>query len=116
MPVSESTLQERVANYLRLQYPEVLFHSDFGSGAKLIPRQAARRLDAELSILWSAFTAIVERNMASSIPMRSSMRATEYIAEQAKVLEDLRSRGYCAEFAVGFGEVKKIIDEYLEGE
>lgn len=42
--------------------------------------------------------------------------ATEHIAEQAGVLEELRQRGYCAEFAVGFGEAKKIIDEYLGGE
>lgn len=39
--------------------------------------------------------------------------ATEHIAEQAKVLDDLRERGYCAEFAVGFDEAKRIIDEYL---
>lgn len=41
--------------------------------------------------------------------------ATEHIAEQAKTLEDLRARGYCAEFAVGFDEAKKLIDEYLGG-
>lgn len=41
--------------------------------------------------------------------------ATEHIAEQAKVLEKLRDRGYCAEFAVGFEAAKKIIDEYLGG-
>lgn len=39
--------------------------------------------------------------------------ASEHIKEQAKVLEQLRDRGYCAEFAVGFDETKKIIDEYL---
>lgn len=41
--------------------------------------------------------------------------ATEHIAEQAKALEKLRKRGYCAEFAVGFAEAKKIIDEHLGG-
>lgn len=35
--------------------------------------------------------------------------------EQALMLEQLRQRGYCAEFAVGFDEAKKIIDEYLGG-
>lgn len=42
--------------------------------------------------------------------------ASKHIAEQAKTLKDLRDRGYCAEFAVGFDEAKKIIDEYLGGE
>lgn len=40
MPVSESQLQEQVADYLRSQYPDVIFHSDYGSGVKLTPRQA----------------------------------------------------------------------------
>ena len=38
--MKESTLQCHVADYLRLQYPNVLFHSDFGSGLKLTPGQA----------------------------------------------------------------------------
>lgn len=41
--MTEAQLQEQVANYLRLQYPDVLFHSDFGSGIKLTPGQAARQ-------------------------------------------------------------------------
>lgn len=41
--------------------------------------------------------------------------ATEHIAEQAEVLGKLRKRGYCAEFAVGFDEAKRTIDEYLKG-
>lgn len=43
MPVSESQLQEQVADYLRIQYPDVLFHSDFGSGVKLTPGQAMKQ-------------------------------------------------------------------------
>lgn len=37
---SETVLQQQVAQYLATQYPEVLFHSDFGSGVKLTPAQA----------------------------------------------------------------------------
>lgn len=40
---NEADLQNQVADYLRLRYPQVLFHSDFGSGAKLTPAQAARQ-------------------------------------------------------------------------
>lgn len=39
--------------------------------------------------------------------------ATEHIAEQAETLEQLRKEGYKAEFAIGFEQAKKIIDEYL---
>lgn len=36
-----------------------------------------------------------------------------HIEEQAVKLEKLRQKGYKAEFAVGFEQAKKIIDEYL---
>lgn len=41
--------------------------------------------------------------------------ASEHIAEQAQILKKLREEGYKAEFAVGFEQAKKIIDEYLGG-
>lgn len=37
---SEENLQIQVADYLRLQYPNVLFHSDYGSGVNLTIGQA----------------------------------------------------------------------------
>ena len=39
--------------------------------------------------------------------------STTHIKEQANVLHRLRKRGYAAEFAIGFDEAKKLIDEYL---
>lgn len=41
--MKEEAIQQQVAEYLRLQYPDVLFHSDFGSGARLTPSQAAKQ-------------------------------------------------------------------------
>ena len=41
--MTEAELQIQVAEYLRLQYPDVLFHSDFGSGIKLTPGQAVKQ-------------------------------------------------------------------------
>lgn len=41
--------------------------------------------------------------------------ANEHIREQFDVLEQLRKRGYMAEFACGFDEAKEIIDRYLGG-
>lgn len=37
---SETNLQIQVADYLTLQYPDVIFHSDYGSGANLNAVQA----------------------------------------------------------------------------
>lgn len=40
---SEADLQVQVADYLRLQYPDVIFHSDYGSGIKLTIGQAIKQ-------------------------------------------------------------------------
>lgn len=41
--------------------------------------------------------------------------ADEHIREQARMLDELRERGYAAHFAIGFDQAKQIIDEYLGG-
>lgn len=41
--MTEAELQTAIAEYLARQYPDVLFHSDFGSGIKLTPAQAVRQ-------------------------------------------------------------------------
>lgn len=43
MVKQEGILQERIANYLVQNYPDVLFHSDYGSGAKLSGKQSAEQ-------------------------------------------------------------------------
>lgn len=159
MSVSEARVQTMVADYLRLQYPDVLFHSDFGSSVGMTARQGAykkrqnggRRGWPDMFIaqkrIWMIVDDMPQFCFDNSYPVRpfeyylegaeyaaqsaglflelkkdgtrlkkkNGEWANEHIAEQAKVLEDLRQRGYCAEFAVGFDEAKKIIDEYLGG-
>lgn len=129
---SESQLQQQVADYLCLQYPDVLFHSDYGSGVKLTPRQASiqKRQNGGRKSWPDMFIAESQVNGDTLYDFQSGLFlelkkegtrlkkkngdwASEHIKEQAKVLEQLRDRGYCAEFAVGFDETKKIIDEYL---
>ncbi len=129
---SESQLQQQVADYLCLQYPDVLFHSDYGSGVKLTPRQASiqKRQNGGRKSWPDMFIAESQVNGDTLYDFQSGLFlelkkegtrlkkkngdwASEHIKEQAKVLEQLRARGYCAEFAVGFNEAKKIIDEYL---
>lgn len=43
MGKQEEAIQERIANYLVQNYPNVLFHSDYGSGAKLTKGQSAKQ-------------------------------------------------------------------------
>ena len=132
--MSESELQIMVADYLKLQYPNVLFHSDFGSGIKLTMGQAAkqkrqnggRRAWPDMFIAEPSPRCIdggwdnefhglfLElKKEGTRLKKKNGEWASEHIAEQAEVLERLTFRGYVAEFAVGFDEAKEIIDNYL---
>lgn len=129
---SEADLQVQVADYLRLQYPSVLFHSDFGSGIKLTMGQAikqkrqngGRRAWPDMFIAEPTWKTprhycglFIELKKAGTRIYKKdgTLVADEHIREQFDVLEQLRKRGYAAEFACGFDEAKEIIDRYLGG-
>lgn len=136
--MTESQIQEMVADYLRLRHPDVLFHSDFGSGVKLTMGQAVRqkRLNGgrrawpDLFIAEPQFKVIrindpnlVTRQYhglfielkkdGKRLKKKNGEWASDHIAEQAKVLSELRASGYEAQFAVGYDEAVAIIENYL---
>lgn len=137
--MTELELQAQVADYIRLKYPSVIFHSDFGSGIKLTMGQATRqkRLNggrrswpdmfiAETTISkirhsdgsYNAYSGLfveLKREGTRIFKKDGKLVADEHIREQFDMLEQLRQRGYMAEFACGFDEAKKIIDKYLGG-
>ena len=136
--MKEEVLQQQVADYLRLQYPDVIFHSDFGSGTKLTMGQAVRqkRLNGgkrawpDMFIAepievdhgepsWRRYAGLfieLKKDGTRIVKTRKPDEwASDHIAEQAGLLRRLRSKGYVAEFAVGFDEAKQIIDDYLGG-
>ena len=126
--MTEADLQVQVADYLRLQYPRVMFHSDFGSGIKLTMGQAikqkrqngGRRAWPDMALAeprGKYHGAYIELKKAGTHIFKKdgTLVADQHIREQAEMLQRLRQRGYKAEFACGFDEAKKIIDEYLGG-
>lgn len=134
MSVSEETLSIQLAQYLRMQYPDVLFHYDYGSGAKLTAGQAIKqkrlnggkrawpdlfiaepRADSDNDghpIVYMGLFIELKRDK-TNLRKRDGSWATEHIYEQNKMLAKLNERHYCADFAVGFDEAKKMIDSYL---
>ena len=135
--MTELELQAQVADYIRLQYPSVIFHSDFGSGIKLTMGQAIRQkrlnggrrswpdmMVAETVLkrredgTYTAYSGLfIELKKAGTriFKKNGTLVSNAHICEQFDMLEQLRRRGYKAEFACGFDEAKKIIDEYLGG-
>lgn len=135
--MKESTLQCHVADYLRLQYPHVLFHSDFGSGIKLTPGQSriqyrqnggrrgwpdlfiaetviVKKKDGTFKGLSGLFVEL-KREGTRILKKDGTLVADRHIREQYALLMELERRGYMARFAVGFDQAKQIIDEYLGG-
>lgn len=125
--MTEAELQNQVADYLRLQYPNVIFHSDFGSGIKLTPGQAIRqkRQNGGIRAWPDMFIAeptakkhglfIELKREGTRLKKKDGTWASEHLAEQDDLLDRLRFRDYEAQFAVGFDEAKRIIDDYLGG-
>ena len=128
----ESDLQVQVADYLRLQYPNVIFRSDFGAGIKLTIGQATKQArqngcikgypdmfvaepmvdpDDDERVICGLFLELKVKS--TRLKKKNGEWASEHIAEQAEMLDKLNRRGYFAAFAVGFEEAKEIIDSYL---
>lgn len=136
--MTELDIQIQVADYLRLRYPNVLFHSDYGSGIRLTPGQAVKQkrlqggrrawpdvmvaetvLKHQEGRTYTAYSGLFIELKRPDVKIRKKngeLVANEHIREQAALLDKLRNRGYMAEFACGFDEAKKIIDEYLGGQ
>ena len=129
--MSEAELQKQVATYIRMQYPDVVFHSDFGSGVKLSYKQAVmqkiqnggRRAWPDMFIAepqphgrdWYHGLFIELKKEGTRLKKKNGEWASDHIAEQYDVLDRLRFRGYKAEFAVGWDEAINLIDDYLGG-
>lgn len=125
--MKEAEIQQCVADYLRLQYPNVIFHSDFGSGIKLTMGQAVKqkRLNggrrawpdmfvAESTLDYSGLFIELKKD-GTRLKKQNGEWSSEHIAEQARMLSELQARGYKADFALGFDQAKNLIDDYLGG-
>lgn len=133
---AEEQIQLAIVNYIRYQYPDVLFRSD-AAGFKLSVGQAKKMKALNGGIrAWPdlfiakpklrqtkdglpAFThglfIELKKDGTKILKKDGTLVTDEHIREQFDMLHDLRARGYAAEFACGFDEAKKLIDDYMKG-
>ena len=133
----EETLHLRVCDYLHKNYPDVLFRTDFSSGMKMSPWQAAKHKKFQKSRAWpdlfiaeSGVVKFKEGNLIVNLrkngmflelkaddvklyKKNGEMVANKHYQEQAEMLKKLRDRNYYAEFAIGYEDAIKQIHEYL---
>ena len=130
----EKNVQMQVAQYLRMQYPNVIFRSDFSSGARMswglikknnamqgkrgfpdmfIAEPASRR---DGSGDYGGLFLELKRQGIKIFKKDGSTFVNEHYKEQYETLTTLMQKGYYAVFAFGFDQAKAIIDAYLNGQ
>lgn len=135
----EEILHLKVCDYLRKNYPDVLFRTDFSSGMKMTPGQAAKHKKFQKSRAWpDLFIAKPNKDVfrdsfsgdkyfefsaglflelkaegTKLYKKNGEMVANKHYREQAEMLNKLNESGYYARFAVGYDEAIRIITDYL---
>lgn len=129
----EENLQRQVCKYISLQYPHLIFRSDYASGLHLTMSQAvihkslqSGRSFPDLFIYkpmrhgdkyYTGLGLELKRD-GTTIYITKGIRKGELVAdphirEQHLMLEELNRLGYLARFGIGFDHARRIIDAYL---
>lgn len=122
--ITESQIQKAVCEYLRLQYPDVIFISD-ASGlktsigvAKQLKFLRSCRGIPDLIILqpnppYHGLFIEIKRSHDEIFKKDGSLRSSTHIKEQASLLTKLSELGYFCAFGCGIDNCIRIIDTYL---
>ena len=149
--MTEHDIYTQIADYMRYQYPDVIYRFDLAADLKLSIGQARKHkrlqhyrgypdmfiaeprvrqttdytFGIELgraqdgsgvifyAMMFAGLYLEIKKPGTRIFTKKGLLVSDQHIREQFDMLEDLRQRGYKAEFACGFEEAKKIIDEYL---
>lgn len=129
----EENLQLTVCKYLRMQFPAVMFRSDYASGLKLTMHQAAKHKRLQSGRAWPDLFIYLPRKVAGKQyagmalelkkegtaimvtrgPRKGQLVSNEHITEQYYLLQSLRKVGYFAEFACGLDDAIDLINKYM---
>ena len=137
----EHDIYKMIADYLRYQYPTVIYRFDLAADLKLTMGQASKhkRLQRyrgypdlfiaepkKVIISKGEHTRLVagyhglfiefKREGTRIYKKDGTLVSDGHIREQYDMLEQLRQRGYAANFACGFDEAKALIDRYMRCE
>jgi len=121
----EYELCKAIASYMRVQYPNVLYHFDL-AGLNLSRAQAGMmkgiqgvRAFPDLQIfeakgVYHGLLLEVKHAGVKVFKEDGSMYADKHREEQAATHTKLNLKGYLSRFAVGFDDAKEKIDNYLK--
>lgn len=126
----ELAIQRRVCTYLKDNYPDVIFHSDYSAGLHLTQNQAKinKSLQSsagmpDLYILKPSrgYNGLFIELKADGVTVilktgkdKGKLTSDLHIRQQAVILRRFNELGYYANFAVGYESAVAIIDWYMD--
>lgn len=124
MAFNEEAEQIALCEYIRLQYPQVVFNSDHsgirvGKGlAMKVKKLHSENGIPDLSIdepRGGWFGLKIELKATGNSPFRKTgiLKDSEHLRKQWKMLIRLSNKGYFAGFCTGFDQAKKVVDWYM---
>lgn len=138
---SEESLHLQAADYLRRQYPGVIFRTDFAAGIKMTMGQATKHKALQESKSYPDLFVAEPRKMYHGAYFELKKAGTPltrpkdgrvilkgdykirlkgdwynlHIEQQHEMMQRLRAKGFYCAFAVGFDQFKLEVDNYLRG-
>lgn len=121
----EFLLQKQICQYLKIQYPDVVFLSDTVASVKLTMPQQQRNKAIQKDGFKCPDLLILEPRggyaglfleLKAKCPLKKdgTLFKNKHLEEQSESLKKLRNKGYYAVFSWGFEMTKNIIDKYLK--
>lgn len=120
----EEILQEQVATYIKIKYPDIIFTSE-SSGIR-VPMSIAKQMKKcrsgkdlpDLIILeprkgYHGCCIELKKETAEIYKKDGSLRKNEHVEGQEEILLNLKEKGYFTSFAIGFDHAISLIDFYL---
>jgi len=122
--MSEYSVHKSVSNYIKMQYPNVIFTSDssgirlsIGNALKMLALKSKDKIP-DMIILqpegnYKALIIEIKAEDKTPFLKDGSLSKNKHIKEQNNTLQKLNEIGYKAVFGVGFDHCKEIIDKYF---
>jgi hypothetical protein len=123
--LTEAMVHAQVCKYLKAQYPNVMFISDFAAGMKMSIGMASRQNMLKSNHSFPDIHVLEPRNGKHGLFIEvkkddsifykgtREIKPVQHVLEQFECMYQLNKKGYEADFGCGFDECKNIIDNYL---
>lgn len=122
---NEEKLHFAISDYVKMQYPKVIFISE-QSGLRVSPglsqklkRTRSNHIHLDLYLLEprGGYSGLFLELKAVDIYKKKNPELflkNEHVNDQRKMIDKLNKKGYLASFAIKFDAAKKLIDDYMK--